>query len=317
MLLRSHEMHRVWDRALAPRIVVDSGSVVTFETVNLSSERFSPSTRVEDLPTLLARLPPPSHRLTGPVYVRGAKPGDTIEVEVLALQPGAYGYTAFFPGRGLLPDDFTEPGLKVWRLDGDRAELRPGVTVPLEPFLGVMGVAPAVHGPVSTIAQGPHGGNLDIKQLTVGARLFLPVMVEGALFSCGDGHAAQGDGEVCVNAIETDMVATLRLTVHSGRRTPEAQLYRNGPLLARTNHTGWFAATGHGADLMTATRAAVRHMIDHLVSERGLRRDEAYVLCSVAVDLKISQVVNAPHWGVSAFLPLCVFSETVPSYFSW
>ncbi len=153
------------------------------------------------------------HPLTGPILVRGAKPGDALQIDILELVPGDLGYTAFNPGRGLLPDDFPEPYLKMWELDGVSAELRAGVRVPLEPFLGVMGVALAEPGEHSTIPPRKSGGNMDIKQLTVGTTLYLPVSVDGALFSAGDGHAAQGDGEVCITAIETSMTATLRFSV--------------------------------------------------------------------------------------------------------
>lgn len=305
--LASDAPHYVWDRTIAPQATIDSGDVVVFETINIASERFTPSVTAADLPGILAGIKRRAHRLTGPVYVRGARPGDALEVEVLDLRTGPWGYTGVFPGRGLLPEDFAVPAIKVWELGGDRAELVPGVSVPVEPFLGVMGVAPAEPGEHGSIPPGRHGGNLDIKQLTVGAKLLLPVLVEGALFSCGDGHAAQGDGEVCVNAIETDVVATLRLTVRPGRAVPEAQFSTRGPLLARTNGGGWYATTGHGPDLLAATRSAVRHMIDHLARERGLTREQAYILCSVAVDLKLSEVVNAPNHVVSAFLPLCLF----------
>src|SRR3712207_3970254 len=130
-----------------------------------------------------------------------------------------------------------------------------------------------------------------------------------SLFSCGDGHAAQGDGEVCITAIETDMTATLRFTLHKGRELPEFQFRTAGPLLPRTNTREWYATTGHGPDLMEAARNAVRHMIAWLVREHGLSREEAYILCSVAVDLKLSEVVDAPNWVVSAFLPMAVFVE--------
>src|SRR5581483_388862 len=135
-----------------------------------------------------------------------------------------------------------------------------------------------------------------------------PVLVEGALFSCGDGHAAQGDGEVCITAIECNMTSTLRFTLHKGRETPELEFRTAGPLLPRTNRAGWHVTTGHGPDLMEAARNAVRHMIAYLVREHGLSREEAYILCSVAVDLKLSEVVDAPNWVVSAFLPLSLFS---------
>jgi acetamidase/formamidase len=208
---------------------------------------------------------------------------------------------------GLLPDDFDQPYYHIWDLSTDPAPFVAGIRVPLEPFLGVMGVAPEEPGSHSTIPPRRNGGNIDTKQLTAGSRLYLPVLVEGALFSCGDGHAAQGDGEVCITAIETDMTATLRFTVHKGRHLPEFQFVTAGPLLPRTNSREWYVTTGHGPDLMEAARNAVRHMLTHLVATHGLTREQAYVLCSVAVDLKLSEVVDAPNWVVSAFLPMSLF----------
>jgi acetamidase/formamidase len=244
------------------------------------------------------------HPLTGPVAIRGAQPGDVLQVDVLDLVPGAFGVTTFAPDRGLLAGDFPEPYLKVWDLTADRAELRPGVRVPLAPFLGVMGVALAEPGEHSTIPPRAAGGNMDIKQLTKGSTLYLPIAVAGALFSCGDGHAAQGDGEVCITAIETTMTATLRLGVRRDLRIagPEFETTSAGALAGRQ-----YVTTGIAPDLMEASKQAVRAMIGHLVAACGLTREEAYVLCSVAVDLKISEVVDAPNWVVSAFLPMSLF----------
>lgn len=208
--------------------------------------------------------------------------------------PGDLGYTSFGPG--LLRDDFPERYLKLWELDGKSAELRPGVRVSLEPFLGVMGTVLAEPGRYSTIPPRRTGGNMDIKQLTAGSALYLPVTVEGALFSCGDGHAAQGDGEVCSTAIETTMTTTLRLTVEPGRDLPFPEFETTRPLSPQTNAGGHYVTTGIAPDLMDATKSAA-----HLVSRYGLSREEAYAPCSVAVDLKISEVVDAPSWVVSAF----------------
>ena len=304
--LTSERVHHAWDNALPPLIEIDSGDTVVFQTRNASDGRITPATTVDQLKP---NQPFRGHPLTGPVRIRGAAPGDTLEVEVLALQPGDWGYTRIAPGLGLLPNDFTKPFLNIWDITRDPAPFRPGIAVPLEPFLGVMGVALAEPGAHSTIPPRRNGGNVDTKQLTVGSRLYLPVLVEGALFSCGDGHAAQGDGEVCVTAIECDMTATLRFTVHQGRSMPEFQFRTAGPLLQRTNSREWYATTGHGPDLMEAARNAVRHMITYLTEQYGLTREEAYILCSVAVDLKLSEVVDAPNWVVSAFLPLSLFDS--------
>ncbi len=302
--LSADRVHYCWDNGIEPLLTIEPGETVIFETRDAADRTIRPDTRVEDLPL---NQPFRGHPLTGPVAIRGAQPGDTLEIEILNLMPGSHGWTRFSPGRGLLPDDFDAPFLQVWDLTQDPAPFRPGVRVPLEPFLGVMGVAPGEPGEHSTLPPRRNAGNIDTKQLTAGSRLLLPVLVPGALFSCGDGHAAQGDGEVCITAIECDMTTALRFNVIKGRELPEFQFETAGPLLPRTNSAGWYATTGHAPDLMDATRAAVRHMIAYLASERGLSREEAYILCSVAVDLKISEVVDAPNWVVSAFLPLSLF----------
>jgi acetamidase/formamidase len=148
---------------------------------------------------------------------------------------------------------------------------------------------------------------MDIKQLVAGATLWLPVLVEGALFSAGDAHAAQGDGEVCVTAVEMCGRLTLRFNVQSGRRLAEPQLRTPVPPSNVTNRGPHFATTAHGPDLFAASQQAIRYMIEHIVEERGLSREQAYVVCSVAVDLKISEIVDAPNWIVSAFLPESIF----------
>jgi len=296
--LGSETVHYAWDNAIRPRLEIESGDTVRFSCRDAFDGVYSRDS------TAVVKRVAKGHPLTGPVAVRGARPGDALQVEVLDLVPGGFGVTTFVPDRGLLAGDFPEPYLKVWQLDGRSAELKPGIRVPLAPFLGVMGVAPAEPGEHSTIPPRAVGGNMDVKQLTKGSALYLPVAVEGALFSCGDGHAAQGDGEVCITAIETTMTATLRFTVRRDVRiaAPEFETRSAGSLPGRH-----YVTTGIAPDLMDATKAAVRAMIAHLVSACGLSREEAYVLCSVAADLKISEVVDAPNWVVSAFLPLTLF----------
>ena len=291
-------VHYAWDNALPPRLEIDSGETVRFTCRDAFDGVYSRES------TAVIKRVAKGHPLTGPVAIRGARPGDVLQVDVLDLVPGAFGVTTFVPDRGLLAGDFPEPYLKVWDLTADRAELRPGVRVPLAPFLGVMGVALAEPGEHSTIPPRAAGGNMDIKQLTKGSTLYLPIAVAGALFSCGDGHAAQGDGEVCITAIETTMTATLRLGVRRDLRIagPEFETRSAGALAGRQ-----YVTTGIAPDLMEASKQAVRAMIGHLVAACGLTREEAYVLCSVAVDLKISEVVDAPNWVVSAFLPMSLF----------
>ncbi|MDA0270274.1 MAG: acetamidase/formamidase family protein [Chloroflexi bacterium] len=296
--------HYAWDNALKPLLTIDPGDTVRVHSMDAGDGFIQPDTRLEDLGKRVFK----GHALTGPIAVRGAEPGDTLQIDVVALQPGPFGYTSFGPGRGLLPDDFDGPFLQKWDLTQDPTPFRPGIAIPQEPFLGVMGVALAEPGQHNTSPPRRNGGNADVKQLTAGSTVYLPVLVPGALFSCGDGHAAQGDGEVCITAIETSMTSTLRFDVIKGWEVPEMQFRTAGPLTPRTNTGRWFGTTGHSPDLMEASRQAVRHMIDHLGRHYGLSREEAYILCSVAVDLKVSEVVDAPNWIVSALLPESIFS---------
>ena len=202
-----------------------------------------------------------------------------------------------------------EPFLQIWDLsDGTHARMDKRVAVPIEAFPGVMGTALDEAGGHSTMPPRKNGGNMDIKQLTKGSTLYLPVWVDGALFSVGDGHGAQGDGEVCVTAVEMRAQVTLRFGLQPGRCLPEPQLRTTRPLATGTNTAPWYATTAHGPDLFAAAQQAVRHMIDHLGTERGFSREEAYIICSVAADLKISEIVDAPNWIVSAFLPETVFA---------
>ena len=296
-------VHYAWDNATPPKLTIDPGDTVVLKCRDSSDGHFRRGMTSADMKPRAVK----GHPLTGPIAVRGARPGDALRIEILELVPGNLGYTAFNPGRGLLPDDFPEPYLKMWELDGVSAELRPGVRIPLEPFLGLMGVALADPGEHSTIPPRKSGGNMDIKQLTAGTTLYLPVAVDGALFSAGDGHAAQGDGEVCITAIETTMTATLRFSIERDRALGGPEFMTTRPLSPRTNGGDHYVTTGIAPDLMDASKEAVRAMIRHLVSKRGLTREEAYILSSVAVDLKISEVVDAPNWVVSAFLPLAIF----------
>jgi len=209
---------------------------------------------------------------------------------------------------GLLPDTFSLPYLRIWDLTSStHAELRRDIRIPLDPFCGTMGVASDEAGSFPVMPPGKFGGNMDIRHLTVGAMLLLPVWVDGALFSCGDAHAVQGDGEVCISAIEAPMRARLRFGVRKGLHLPSPQFITAGPLTSKHDAKGYYATTGIAPDLMAGAQAAVRAMIDHLVRTYGLSREDAYVLCSVAVDLKISEVVDKPNWIVSAYLPMSIF----------
>jgi acetamidase/formamidase len=307
--IRRDQWHLAWDHSIPPIARIQSGEIVSFDLLDASCGQVRQDSTLEAIRTLdFSRV----DQVNGPVYVEGAKPGDTLEVELVDLQPADWGWTALIAGFGLLADEFPEPALKIWKLDGGAdgwTEFAQGIRIPLAPFCGEIGLAPGAPGALSTIPPYRHGGNMDTKHLTKGARLYLPVEVEGALFSMGDGHAAQGDGEVCGTAIETPMRAVVRLTARKDIRVAEPQFLTAGPLAARTNSASHYATDGIGPDLMEAARSAIRHMIDHLERRHSLSRTDAYMLCSVAVDLKLCEVVDAPHWLVGAFLPQSIFAE--------
>lgn len=302
-------IHSAWDNSLAPVLTVEPGDVVRFECRDAVDEQIDIETTVDDVPDISFD---PVHPLTGPVAVEGAEPGDVLEVELLELQHKGWGYNVFFPGDmdlGLLPEDFPDPGIHIWDLDGDVGHFVNGIEVPLDPFPGVIGVAPAEDGEHDTLPPRSVGGNMDVKHLTAGSTLYLPVEVEGALFSTGDCHAAQGDGEVCVTGIEAPMFVTARFSVRSDMSIEQPQFETTHPFTPTGADEPMYGTTGIAPDLMDATKKAVRHMITHLHEERGLSRAEAYILCSAIVDLKINEVVDAPNWTVSAYLPESIFPD--------
>ncbi len=301
-------VHYEWNNGIAPRLEIEPGDTVAFRTRDAADGYYSRRSTHADV---IGRGPFRGHPLTGPVRVKGARPGDVLVVEVLDMRPGAdFGWTAIRPGRGLLPEaDFGKPFLQIWDLsDGTHARMDKRVAVPIEAFPGVMGTALDEAGGHSTMPPRKNGGNMDIKQLVAGTTLLLPVWVDGALFSVGDAHAAQGDGEVCVTAVEMMARVTLRFGLEPGRGLREPRFRTRGPLVSALERGPCYVTTAHGPDLFAGAQQAIRYMIEHLVEERGLSREEAYILCSVAVDLKISEIVDAPNWIVSAFLPETVFA---------
>jgi acetamidase/formamidase len=300
------QVHFTWDADNEPVLTVASGDTVVVQTRDVSDNQITPESTADAIASLdWDRVYP----LAGPIAVEGARPGDTLGVEIVDLHPQGWGWTAIIPGFGLLPDDFSDAYLKIFDLTGgDVTYLRDDIAIPIAPFLGTMGVCPAGASQQAVMPPGAFGGNLDTRQLVRGTTLFLPVQVEGALFSCGDAHAAQGDGEVCVTGIESPMYAALRFTVHSERSIPAPQ-YRTapGPLTPKVDEGGFYGTTGVGPDLYVAAQEAVRAMIDYLGGTYGLSREDAYVLSSLSVDLKISEVVDAGQYVVSAVLPLAIF----------
>ena len=296
--------HLAWDPSIPPIETIPSGSIVTFDLLDASGGQLTASSTLADLAALdFSRV----DQVNGPIAVEGAMPGDTLQVDLLDFKPADWGWTASIPGFGLLTDDFPDPVLRITRIPSTGpAEFLPGIRVPIVPFCGEIGVAPET-GPRSTIPPDLHGGNMDTRHLTAGATLFLPVFGAGARLSIGDGHAAQGDGEVCGTAIETPMRATLRLTARPDLHlTGPEFLTAPGPL-ADTPIGRRYATDGIGPDLAGAARDAVRRMIDWLGREHGLAAADAYLLCSVAIDLRISEIVDMPNYVVTAHCPLSIF----------
>jgi formamidase len=348
--------HNRWHPDIQPAIEVEAGEEVVLETRDAVDGYLNPQSTVADL----ASIPVGAiHPLTGPVFVKGARPGDLLEIEFVDILPQRWAFSAIMPGLGFLRDSMTTPFLVHWLLDGGWATSPqlPGVRVPGGPFMGVSGVAPSrqqvlewsrreadaasrggfalppdaggavpAAGPAGTeglrtLPPRENGGNFDVKQLTRGAKLLLPVNVEGALFSTGDAHFAQGDGEVCVTAIEMAATCTVRFAIQQGEA---ARRNIRWPRFARTTDFAdpqWamprhFVATmgmpidadgtNRAEDLTAACRSAVLNMLD-LLQERGFSREQAYVLCSVAVDLRVSNVVDVPNYVVSALLPEDIF----------
>jgi acetamidase/formamidase len=300
--LGTDHLHFVWDNRLPPVLRIAPGDTVTFETWEASGHDVRRTSTARDVER--PRNPPRGHALTGPVAVDGAHSGQTLVVDVLEVAPGAWGYTMFSPGRGLLPDDFPHSHIRIWDLsDGDVARGIEDVKIPLAPFCGVMGVALAEAGLHATAPPRRVGGNMDVRQLTAGSTLYLPIEVESALFSVGDAHGAQGDGEVCITAIEMDSTTRLRFSLgDTPVREPQLRLERPPTTIAGPYH----GCTAHAPDLLEAARNATRYLIEWLARELRIGADDAYLLSSVAGELRISQVVDAPNWTVTAFFPLAV-----------
>ncbi len=335
-------MHNRWHPAIPPAVEVSPGEEIRLETEEGLASQLTRDSNHADAGRLHLGL---GHPLTGPVYVSGAEPGGVLEVELVSYESADFGTTAVIPGFGLLANLFPEPYLVKWEIADRiaRSEELPGVAVPEELFAGVVGVAPshermeafrsreeglrargqAVADPFPEVAVPPEaadglrtipprelGGNLDVRQLVAGSRVWLPVDVPGALFSIGDLHFAQGDGEVCGTAIEVAGAVTVRFAVNEGDGPrPRFPSYETPARPGRRS----FATTGipvdTGMDLNAAARAALIEMIDHLERTYGFERAAAYALCSVVVDLRVSEVVDVPNPVVSALLPLDVFEN--------
>ena len=302
-----HQCHYGWDNSLAPVARIAPGESLEFDVSDASAGQLSSASTAADVTRLdFAKVNP----VAGPVYIDGAEPGDVLKVTLLSFVPSGWGWTANIPGFGLLADEFTEPALHLWRYDPDT--LAPALygnwgKVPLKPFTGTIGVAPAEPGLHSVVPPRRVGGNMDVRDIALGTELFLPVEVAGALFSVGDTHAAQGDGEVCGTAIESPMRVALRFDLLKREPLAFPRFKTAGPVTRHLDASGYEVTTGIGPDLMQAARAALRSMLDLLGRQHGMPAIDAYLLCSVCGDLRISEIVDLPNWTVSFYLPRIVF----------
>ncbi|CAM3057443.1 acetamidase/formamidase family protein [Paracoccus nototheniae] len=304
--------HFGWDNAIAPVQTVAPGSTILFHCQDSSAGQLGPSSSVADVAALdFSKINP----VSGPIFVEGAEPGDALKITLEDFAPRGdggrgWGWTANIPGFGLLADQFTDPALTLWCYDA--ATLAPALwgqhgRVPLKPFAGTIGVAQAEPGLHSVVPPRRTGGNLDIRDIAKGTILYLPVEVAGALFSVGDTHAAQGDGEVCGTAIESPMDVMLTLDLVTGANLKMPRFTTPGPVTRHLDTKGYEVTTGIGADLMTGARQAVEQMVDLLCAQHGMAAVDAYMLVSTCGDLRISEIVDMPNWVVSFYFPRSVF----------
>jgi acetamidase/formamidase len=297
----------VWDNSAPPALEIDSGEGVELECADSSGGQLSKASVAPDIATMdMTKVNP----VTGPVFVKGAQPGDTLQIEILELKPATWGWTALIPDFGLLAPEFPDAWLNISEVDAAAKQVHfiPGVTLPFEPFPGTIGVAPQEDGQFGVLPPTRWGGNIDVKHLRPGSTLYLPVGVEGGLFSVGDTHAAMGDAEVCGTAVETAMSIAVRLTVRKDMTIRYPQFKIPQGELARTEASGYHATTGVDGDLMEAAREATRAAVAHIQERHGHTREEAYAIASVACDLRIHEIVDVPNWVVGCFIPDSIFT---------
>jgi acetamidase/formamidase len=303
--LSAEPTHSRWNAALAPRLTIASSEVVDFECQDSSGAQVHPGMSVEEFQGIdRGRI----HALTGPVAIEGAELGDVLQIDVLGVQHKGWGWSSVIPGLGFLKQRFTEPFLFHWELEPLVSRSLGPAIVPLRPFCGILGVAPAELGEFRTRPPGVFGGNMDVRELAAGATLYLPVLQPGALFSCGDAHAAQGNGEVCINGIECPADVSLRFTLHKQQELA-------GPLVessaaADEDGPAWVVVES-ATDALAAAHGATNRVVDLLVSRWGFEPVHAYLLCSVAMHLRFSQVVNEPVITVSASIAKSILPARV------
>ena len=297
--------HR-WDNALPPRIAIASGDRITLRAADSSGYQVQPHWTTADFKASFDPLK--VHALNGPVAIIDAEPGDRLEIKIEAYEHRGWAWTGLIPGLGLLSDDFDEHHLFVWQLGRGQTRSMPGVTLDLHPFAGIIGVQRPQPGEFRTRAPGPFGGNMDVRHLTAGTTLYLPVFTPGANLLAGDCHAAQGDGEVCINGMEAAMDITLQINLI--KQTPLAAPYAicPNPLVPPRYQTKpWHLFIESDEHPREACKRVVRRAIEYLVSRLGLTPELAYTLCSVVLDLRVSQLVNVPTTTITGYLPEAIF----------
>jgi formamidase len=304
--IHKHAHHFGWDNSIDPVLSVLPGQTIEVETIDASGGQLGPGSTLDDLAKLSFDHVNP---VTGPIFVEGAEPGDAVAITFLDFKPSGWGWTANIPGFGLLADQFTDPALHIWKYNPAAMEpalYGPGGKVPLKPFVGTIGLALAESGSHSVVPPRRVGGNLDIRDNSVGTTLYLPVEVAGGLLSLGDTHAAQGDGEICGTAIESPMDVEIKVDLLKGANIPFPRFETQGPVSRHFDTQGYWATTGIGEDLMKSARDAVSAMVDLVSTETGMPALDAYMLCSVCGDLRISEIVDMPNWTVSFYFPKVV-----------
>jgi acetamidase/formamidase len=304
--IHAHQCHIGWNNAFLPILSIAPGETITFDSRDSSDGQITHASTAADIARLdFGRINP----VCGPVFIDGAQPGDAIRITIEDFAPSGFGWTANIPGFGLLADQFPDAALHLWSYDrtlATPAAFSPVSRVPLKPFAGTIGLAPAEPGLHSIVPPRRTGGNLDIRDLAAGTILYLPVEVAGGLFSVGDTHAAQGDGEICGTAIESAMAVTLTLDLVRNAHLASPRFTTPGPVTRHLDSMGYEVTTGIGPDLMSGARDAVRRMIDLLSAQHGMLPVDAYMLCSVCGDLRISEIVDLPNWVVSFYFPRVV-----------
>jgi acetamidase/formamidase len=295
----SAQTHLAWDNSLSPVVSVAPGDELDLDLLDASGGQITTG----DDEGAIARLDFSAvNPCTGPVRVEGAQPGDDLVVTLLGIDSADWGWTANIPGFGLLSDDFPDPHLRISKVEGDVVTFGPGIEIPARRMIGTIGVAKGAPGTTPLLVPTDAGGNMDVAQIGLGTRLHLPVQVPGALFSAGDTHAVQGDGEVCGTGVETPATLRVRLDVVPRAASP-SPWYEYGPAGPGPGAPEpWAATTGIGPDLFEAARAATRRAVE-LLARPGLDPIDAYLLLSLVGELRVSEIVDAPNWVVSMHVP--------------